>query len=404
MHLSRLSSKGAIIHRLPCSGSHDPRLAVRLYEVMRQVNPVVVQTWLPQMDIIGGAVCLASGTPWILSERSSGFSYSRGLKGRVRRFLGMHAGAVVANSSGALAYWRQSSRHSFYARQVIPNIVPLEEIDGVEAAKQERGVDLGDGQWILYAGRLEPVKNIYTLLRALEIVVQNSRAKALICGEGRLRSEMEGYIRERHLSGKLVMCGFVRNLWSLLKRSSAFVSLSKSEGSPNAVLEAMACRCPVVVSDIPGHRELLDETSALFVPCANADVAAGAMLEVLKGAPAVLARTELARRAVIGLKPGRIAEQYENLYQLVAGVRVPKATVFVRTISVCVRRQYGPQIWECGTPHLDSIGMCSPGGRNPDKIVRIHSQILLLAVTYEIMNFCKKAAGRLFAGRTTANI
>lgn len=43
-----------------------------------------------------------------------------------------------------------------------------------------------------------------------------------------------------------------------LQNSDAFISASDSEGLPNAVLEALACGCPVILSDIPQHREILD--------------------------------------------------------------------------------------------------------------------------------------------------
>lgn len=43
-----------------------------------------------------------------------------------------------------------------------------------------------------------------------------------------------------------------------LQNSDVFVSASDSEGLPNAVLEALACGCAVVLSDIPQHKEILD--------------------------------------------------------------------------------------------------------------------------------------------------
>lgn len=45
---------------------------------------------------------------------------------------------------------------------------------------------------------------------------------------------------------------------TFLQNADCFISASESEGLPNAVLEALACGCPVLLSDIPQHREILD--------------------------------------------------------------------------------------------------------------------------------------------------
>ena len=47
-----------------------------------------------------------------------------------------------------------------------------------------------------------------------------------------------------------------------MKSAAALVSPAIFEGSPNVVLEGMACGVPLVVSDIPEHRELLEDSAA----------------------------------------------------------------------------------------------------------------------------------------------
>jgi hypothetical protein len=67
------SSRPAVtLHRIPARGNHDPRLALRLIRLVRTLRPQLVQTWLPQMDVLGGLAARIAGTPWILCEREQG--------------------------------------------------------------------------------------------------------------------------------------------------------------------------------------------------------------------------------------------------------------------------------------------------------------------------------------------
>ena len=67
----------------------------------------------------------------------------------------------------------------------------------------------------------------------------------------------------------IVLPGLVHNVNDYLRAADQFVSASHAEGMPNAVLEALAASLPVILSDIPPHREILEYSSdvgCLFTP------------------------------------------------------------------------------------------------------------------------------------------
>jgi len=100
-----------------------------------------------------------------------------------------------------------------------------------------------------------------------------------------------------------------------MKSAEALVFPSEFEGRPNVVLEAMACKCPLVVSDIPAHREFLDETMVFFTdPCDPAKTAA-AIRQLLAEPQRTRAKTETAWNAVQHYSLQTMARAYERVYR-----------------------------------------------------------------------------------------
>src|SRR5262249_15075384 len=64
-NLDRLQASGAMIHQMSCTSNYDPGIAWQLRRILHTIRPVLTQTWLPQMDILGGILSLMSGIPWI---------------------------------------------------------------------------------------------------------------------------------------------------------------------------------------------------------------------------------------------------------------------------------------------------------------------------------------------------
>jgi len=91
-----------------------------------------------------------------------------------------------------------------------------------------------------------------------------------------------------------------------LAQADLFISASQGEGLPIAVLEAMACRCPVLLSDILPHREIAG--SADFIPCVHADDTDGFARELDR-----FRRMSPSQRAQIGAKCRKLIEAHFSL-------------------------------------------------------------------------------------------
>jgi glycosyltransferase involved in cell wall biosynthesis len=153
---------------------------------------------------------------------------------------------------------------------------------------------------ILIVGRLSREKDHMGLLRAFHELVSApagervDNAHLLIVGEGPERARIEAAIRSFGLSEMVTMTGQVPSAESYYGIAELAVLCSLSEGSPNALLEAMAARVPIVATAVGGIPEIVsDRVSALLVPPRMPDALCLAMRELLSNE--VLARALAAR-------------------------------------------------------------------------------------------------------------
>jgi len=289
-----------------------------MVRLVSRLRPSIVQTWLRQMDVLGGLAARFTRTPWVLTERSSGGAHTPGVKNALRAALAKGSDAIVSNSQGGDAYW--SSRVDPRVRRwVIPNAVPVSEIvAAVPAADDEVRLPAGH-RMVLAAGRLSPEKNLANLIRALRIVAPVVPVVGCLCGAGPSEPELRRVVVAEGLDRNVRLPGFVPSIWGWMKRAASFVSVSLFEGQPNAVLEATAAGCPLVLSEIPAHRELFDERSAVFVDPRSSESIAKGLMRCLGRPEESAARAERARRSISGRSVEETMRLYGGVYQSLVG-------------------------------------------------------------------------------------
>jgi glycosyltransferase involved in cell wall biosynthesis len=316
VHLAALAATGATIHRPRVASNYDPRLLRELARIIRDRKPDVVQTWLPQMDIAGGLVARWLGVPWVVSERSSRTLHDAHAKRLLRDAVVHHATAVISNSQEGLRHWAR--RHPAVPRHCVGNALALEKFDAAAPAPEALALRNGGRTAVVLAvGRLIESKRFDTFIDVMKRVTAETDAVGVICGDGALDASLRDYARQAGIADRIVFAGFIADIAGWIKAADVLVGLSEHEGRPNAIIEAMACRTPLVVVDIPEYREAVDESTARIVPRDEARIAA-AILEVLRDRESAASRAGRAREAAGHWSVHAIAEQHAAIYDALA--------------------------------------------------------------------------------------
>lgn len=315
-HHERLVTSAVSMHRLRVANNHDPRLLWHIVSLVRKLKPDIVQTWLLQMDVFGGLAAKLTGKPLILSERSSRNAYPNDWKNRARISIGRRADAIIANSAGGLDYWREHGAKGPF--HLIRNCIASDS--GVVIKELPKT----GNELILFAGRLSTDKNVQVLLEAfIQVAKTRPNARFKMFGEGPLHGRLAQRLQESGLSGKIEMLGFTNQIGSWMKAASLCISVSGFEGHPNVVLEAASLGCPLVLSDIPAHREVLGEDAALYVPTDSVNAIAAGVAHVLDEPVLAGRRAQQALEAVRCLTVDSTVASYIDVYAHTLNQRKP---------------------------------------------------------------------------------
>jgi sugar transferase (PEP-CTERM/EpsH1 system associated) len=295
-----------------------------LIRVMKQYRPSIVHSrnWGSIEAILAARL---AGVPVVIhSEHGYEMDMLEGLPFRrrlLRRGLYTMADAVFTVTRELRDFHARETWLAPERIRVIHNGVDSSRFSPRPETRQQMREQLGivRGAFVLgTVGRMVPIKDQHTLLRAAELLVRRGvNVCLLLVGYGSALSELQGYASSSpELRGRALFAGLSQGVAELLNAMDVFVLASLKEGMSNTLLEAMASGLPVVATRVGGNSELVEEGRSgwLFAP-GNAEQLADQLALLANDEASRRQLGAAARRRVLEqFSFDRMLEQYRNLY------------------------------------------------------------------------------------------
>jgi len=194
---------------------------------------------------------------------------------RAFRYLGFRFSDInIFNSSSMSKKVKKNFRFKIRRSHILPSNIAIPQVKDREKALEsiKREFHIGENPFlILTVGRLHPIKNLEFLLKIFsraDALLNKDNLFLFIVGDDPLtgkkeREKLESLCRALDLNN-VVLTGYVKDVDIYFAAADVFIITSKTEGAPDALLEAIGYNIPCFGSDIPEIREILRDNNLLF--------------------------------------------------------------------------------------------------------------------------------------------
>ncbi|HWU38604.1 MAG TPA: glycosyltransferase family 4 protein, partial [Candidatus Acidoferrum sp.] len=298
----------------------------KLVRIFRQLQPDIVHTHTAKAGTLGRLAALIAGVPRTIHTfhghaLDSYFSPAVSqLFLRIERVLARKTDRIITVSSRL----RQTLLAMGIGRPEQMVVIPLGlDLDrflrmpkGQDDLRASFGVPIGT-PLLGIVGRLVPIKDHPTLLRALTLIPDGQGAPhLLVVGDGECRENLQRFTHHLGLVSRVHFLGWRNDLEAILGELDMVVCCSRNEGTPVAIIEAMAAGVPVICTDVGGVGDLVTHGKTGWL------VPAGDPAVLARGIESLLADSELRRRLAATARPmalerhqlKRLIHRMETLY------------------------------------------------------------------------------------------
>jgi len=267
----QLELEGVTVHSCGGRGGRDFRVIGRLAQLLRLERPDIVHAMLFHANFAARRAAKKAGIARdrILCEIQT-VEVERRWHLWVDRFTHRGCRLTIGNAPSVIEHLHAKARiPRNRLRLVRGGIDPARIADAPKLDRSTLPAPMG-AKLVLWTGRLDPIKGLSTLLAAFARLEPDLTAHLLLAGDGPLRAELVQQAVALGIRHRTHFLGVRHDVPSLLKAVDLFVFPSLTEGLPNALLEAMAAGRPIVTTDAPGCRDLIEhDRTGLIVPCGD---------------------------------------------------------------------------------------------------------------------------------------
>ncbi len=293
--LDLAAAKGVECRRLPglqreIAPVDDFRAFLGIARTIRRGRPQVVHSHTAKAGVLARAAARMMGVPLVVHTFHG--HVLKGYFGPRKTAFFRWLETTLGRSSDALLAVSPSVAGDLSELGVAPvdriQVLPL----GLELAKLAEVLPKGHlrseaafpapARIVGLVGRLVPIKSAPTFLEAAQIALQSDpQLRFSVVGDGEERARLEAMAGSLGLGGKLHFHGWHRDMTHVYGDLDLVVNCSLNEGTPVALIEAMAAGKPVIATDVGGNRDLLDNgLRGRLIPPRDPQALAKAMLEV----------------------------------------------------------------------------------------------------------------------------
>ena len=276
----------------------DLRALWKLFEAMRRWQPDIVHTHMAKAGTLGRLAAIAYN--WTApKDRRARLVHTyhghvfEGYFGKFRtrfflfveRFLARRTHALIAISPGVEEDLRRTYRIGNEQQlRLIPlgfDLSRLSVLTPTDRTSARRSLQIEPGAVVVTTvGRLTAIKQQELFLAMAErLLKRDERFLFLIAGDGELRQSLEARAQELGIARRTRFLGWQRDLATLYATTDVFVLTSRNEGTPVALIEAMAAGVACVSTDVGGVRDVIGAPElGVVVPFGDPDALASAVV------------------------------------------------------------------------------------------------------------------------------